>query len=304
MSQRRYDRVFRTPARRIPSFWSQASTAMRARSRSPATASPKATAPHRRRRSANRRGAGGALTPRLPDAHSVPSTLKMERDMAIDFEIPEDAKQARERVRRWVQDEVIPAEARLKDKESYKQVLAELRAKARAQGLWCPFIPKEHGGMGLGPLANALVQMELGQSHLGALSMNSQGPRRRDDAHPSGARHGISEGEVPQAPAQRREAHLLFDDREGGRRRRHRHADPRREEGQQRLCAERREMVLVRGQRRRHRARHGQDQSRRAAPPAILDLHRRAAQSRLPHHPRHQDDGGGRPAVAHHGRRP
>ncbi|HVU20404.1 MAG TPA: acyl-CoA dehydrogenase family protein [Rhizomicrobium sp.] len=99
--------------------------------------------------------------------------------MAIDFEIPEDAKAIRARVREWVQDECIPAEKRLKDKESYKTVLAELRVKARAQGLWCPFIPKEHGGMGLGPLANALVQMELGQSHLGALSMNSQGP---DDA--------------------------------------------------------------------------------------------------------------------------
>lgn len=99
--------------------------------------------------------------------------------MAIDFEIPEDAKKVRERVRQWVQDECIPAEKRLVDKESYKTVLAELRAKARAQGLWLPFVPKEHGGMGLGPLANALVQMELGQSHLGALSMNSQGP---DDA--------------------------------------------------------------------------------------------------------------------------
>lgn len=99
--------------------------------------------------------------------------------MAIDFEIPEDAKKVRERVRQWVQDECIPAEKRLVDKESYKTVLAELRAKARAQGLWLPFVPKEYGGMGLGPLANALVQMELGQSHLGALSMNSQGP---DDA--------------------------------------------------------------------------------------------------------------------------
>ncbi len=99
--------------------------------------------------------------------------------MAIDFEIPEDAKKIRERVRQWVQDECIPAEKRLVDKESYKTVLAELRAKARAQGLWLPFVPKEYGGMGLGPLANALVQMELGQSHLGALSMNSQGP---DDA--------------------------------------------------------------------------------------------------------------------------
>ncbi|MEI7572946.1 MAG: acyl-CoA dehydrogenase family protein [Phenylobacterium sp.] len=99
--------------------------------------------------------------------------------MAIDFEIPEDAKAMRERVRRWVHEECIPAEKRLVDRESFKVVLAELRAKARSQGLWAPFIPTEHGGMGLGPLANALVQMELGESHLGALSMNSQGP---DDA--------------------------------------------------------------------------------------------------------------------------
>ncbi|OYW83923.1 MAG: acyl-CoA dehydrogenase, partial [Hyphomonas sp. 32-62-5] len=99
--------------------------------------------------------------------------------MAIDFTIPEDAKEVRERVRRWVQEECIPAEKEMAGGKAYKDVLAALRKKARAQGLWLPFIPKEHGGMGLGPLANALVQMELGQSHLGALSMNSQGP---DDA--------------------------------------------------------------------------------------------------------------------------
>lgn len=99
--------------------------------------------------------------------------------MAIDFEIPDDAKAVRERVRQWVHDECIPAEKRVTDKASYKQVLDELRAKARAQGLWMPFVPKEYGGMGLKPLANALVQMELGESFLGALSLNSQGP---DDA--------------------------------------------------------------------------------------------------------------------------
>ena len=99
--------------------------------------------------------------------------------MAIDFEIPAEAKAIRERVRQWVHDECVPAEKRLVDGGDYKSILAELRAKARAQGLWCPFIPKEHGGMGLGPLANALVQMELGESMLGALSMNTQGP---DDA--------------------------------------------------------------------------------------------------------------------------
>src|SRR5262245_43921700 len=99
--------------------------------------------------------------------------------MAIDFVIPKDAQAMRERVRKWVHEECVPAEKRLLAGEDYKKVLGDLRKKARAQGLWCPFIPKEYGGMGLGPLANALVQMELGESYLGALSMNTQGP---DDA--------------------------------------------------------------------------------------------------------------------------
>jgi acyl-CoA dehydrogenase len=100
--------------------------------------------------------------------------------MAIDFEIPADAKAVRERVRKFVHDECMPAEARLADDPNrFKEVLGELRGKARGQGLWCPFIPPEWGGMGLGPLANALVQMELGESYLGALALNTQGP---DDA--------------------------------------------------------------------------------------------------------------------------
>ncbi|HEY2483319.1 MAG TPA: acyl-CoA dehydrogenase family protein [Caulobacteraceae bacterium] len=99
--------------------------------------------------------------------------------MAIDFEIPAEAKAMRERVRAWVHDECVPAEKELLAGRDYKELLGELRGKARAQGLWCPFIPPEWGGMGLGPLANALVQMELGESYLGALSMNTQGP---DDA--------------------------------------------------------------------------------------------------------------------------
>jgi acyl-CoA dehydrogenase len=96
----------------------------------------------------------------------------------IDFEIPEDAKAIREKVRAFVHDHCMPAEKEL-EQRPYKEVLGDLRAKAKSQGLWCPFIPKEYGGMALGPLANALVQMELGESYLGALALNSQGP---DDA--------------------------------------------------------------------------------------------------------------------------
>ncbi len=98
--------------------------------------------------------------------------------MAIDFTLPEDAKAVRERVRIWVEEECLPAEKTLGERDVHA-VLAELRAKARSQGLWCPFIPKEWGGMGLGHLANALVQMELGRSVLGPFSLNTQAP---DDA--------------------------------------------------------------------------------------------------------------------------
>ena len=96
----------------------------------------------------------------------------------IDFEIPVETKKLRAEVREFVQTECIAAEEHC-TADNFETVLAELRAKARAKGYWCPFVPKEHGGMGLGPLANALVQMELGESFLGALSFNTQGP---DDA--------------------------------------------------------------------------------------------------------------------------
>ena len=99
--------------------------------------------------------------------------------MAIDFAIPPEAAAIREKVRQWVHDVCIPAEKEVTSVETYKATVAKLREQAKAQGLWMPFVPKEYGGMGLGPLANALVQMELGESFLGALSMNSQAP---DDA--------------------------------------------------------------------------------------------------------------------------
>lgn len=96
----------------------------------------------------------------------------------IDFQIPEETKAIRNKVREFVQSECHPAEETC-TAENFDDVLAVLRKKARGQGLWCPFVPEGHGGMGLRPLANALVQMELGESFLGALALNTQGP---DDA--------------------------------------------------------------------------------------------------------------------------
>ncbi|MGH2610568.1 MAG: acyl-CoA dehydrogenase family protein, partial [Tepidiformaceae bacterium] len=96
----------------------------------------------------------------------------------VDFAIPEETKAIREKVRTFVHDVVIPAEEQLAHRPP-KDVIKDLQVQARAEGLWMPFLPEQWGGMGLGPLANAMVQIELAESRLGAIALNSQGP---DDA--------------------------------------------------------------------------------------------------------------------------
>ena len=86
----------------------------------------------------------------------------------------------RERVRQWVHDECIPAEKKLIDRRATTRPCwanCAPRPAPRASG--APSSPRNTAAWGSGPLANALVQMELGESYLGALSMNTQGP---DDA--------------------------------------------------------------------------------------------------------------------------
>jgi acyl-CoA dehydrogenase len=96
----------------------------------------------------------------------------------IDFELPDDVKALRARVAAFIDDVVLPAEPQIGTRP-YFDIVRELQAQARSQGLWCPFIPKEYGGMGLGHLANAIVQIEVGRafSLLGAWALNCMGPQ-------------------------------------------------------------------------------------------------------------------------------
>src|SRR5262245_994661 len=96
----------------------------------------------------------------------------------IDFELPDDVKALRAEVAAFIDDVVLPAEAQIGTRP-YFDIVRELQAQARAAGLWCPFIPKTYGGMGLGHLANAIVQIEVGRafSLLGAWALNCMGPQ-------------------------------------------------------------------------------------------------------------------------------
>jgi acyl-CoA dehydrogenase len=99
--------------------------------------------------------------------------------VAIDFTLPPDVTEARDRIRSFLENEVAPAEERLRagrDPSAWRPALQELREKARAEGLWAPHMPREWGGMGLGPLAMAFVSAECGRQMFGAYVLNCHAP--------------------------------------------------------------------------------------------------------------------------------
>jgi acyl-CoA dehydrogenase len=105
-------------------------------------------------------------------------TVPFENAKVIDFELPDDLKDLRKRVAGFINTHVLPAESEIGTRPFF-DIVRDLQVKARAEGLWCPLAPKEYGGMGLGRLANAVVQIEVGRSfknHLGAWALNTMAP--------------------------------------------------------------------------------------------------------------------------------
>ena len=96
----------------------------------------------------------------------------------MDFDIPETTAALLERVRTFVDQRVIPAEAALlaAGVSGDEPVLAALRDEVRAAGMWGPQIPRELGGMGLSLLEHGLVSQELGRSPIGHFVFGCQAP--------------------------------------------------------------------------------------------------------------------------------
>src|SRR6266545_1273975 len=101
--------------------------------------------------------------------------------MPIDFSFPPEVDDVRQRVRRFIETEVRPASDRLAsdggDRRAWIGAIVELRRKARHEwGLWCPHMPAEWGGMGLGPVAMAAVSAEAARVGIGPLVLNCSAP--------------------------------------------------------------------------------------------------------------------------------
>jgi acyl-CoA dehydrogenase len=82
------------------------------------------------------------------------------------------------RVRAFVDERLIPAEAELLGRRfgEAEPRLRALREEVKAAGLWLPFFPQEHGGMGLPLGAFAHVSAALGRTPYGHYVFNCQAP--------------------------------------------------------------------------------------------------------------------------------
>src|SRR5687767_10132081 len=88
-----------------------------------------------------------------------------------------DIVAVRERVRAFMDEHVYPNEVALgREDEDADRLVEELRARARAAGLWAPHIGPEAGGSGQGFLAYAHLNEEIGRSVWAQLIFGCQAP--------------------------------------------------------------------------------------------------------------------------------
>lgn len=95
----------------------------------------------------------------------------------MDFLPPPRIPELLDKVRAFLDEEVLPLEPRMHDTEvSLTELMTPVRARAREAGLWMPQLPEEVGGMGLNLLEHAMVSEVLGESPLGHYALNCQAP--------------------------------------------------------------------------------------------------------------------------------
>jgi len=98
----------------------------------------------------------------------------------MDFVLPPEIEEVRRRIRRFVDERLIPLES---DRANYDEheniaphVLTEMRRAAKAEGLWALQMPKRLGGMELPRIGMAACYEEMNRSIFGPVVFNSAAP--------------------------------------------------------------------------------------------------------------------------------
>jgi acyl-CoA dehydrogenase len=98
----------------------------------------------------------------------------------MDFTISASTEDTRARIASFVADHILPVEANRAAYDAHGNIsldhLAPLRAKARAEGLWCLQLGQETGGGGLNKVGMAVCYEEMNRSIFGPAVFNSAAP--------------------------------------------------------------------------------------------------------------------------------
>lgn len=98
----------------------------------------------------------------------------------MDFTLTPAIDEIRLKVRAFIEETVMPLEERSDSWNEYENIRLdlrdEIRAKARAAGLWAPQTPKSRGGMGLSMAEQAVVYEEANRSLFGPACLNCAAP--------------------------------------------------------------------------------------------------------------------------------
>lgn len=98
----------------------------------------------------------------------------------MDFTISPELEDLRQRIARFVAQEILPVEVDRTSWDAHENIAAEplarLRQKAKAQGLWCLQLKPENGGLGVGRMGMAVCYTEMNRSIFGPVVFNSAAP--------------------------------------------------------------------------------------------------------------------------------
>src|ERR671910_218168 len=107
----------------------------------------------------------------------LPGSNTCRLSLMTDLALKPAVSARRAEVRAFMEEHVYPNEAALqREDDDAVDLVEQLRAKARAAGIWAPHLPEEAGGTGSGFMEYALLNEEIGRSMWAQLVFNCQAP--------------------------------------------------------------------------------------------------------------------------------
>jgi acyl-CoA dehydrogenase len=96
----------------------------------------------------------------------------------MDFDPPAAVRPLLDKIEQFITETVMPAEHEVLERgfNAAAPLLAELRGKCKAAGMWAPSLPKSLGGLGLTLVEHGLVSEKLGKSPIGHYVFGAQAP--------------------------------------------------------------------------------------------------------------------------------